>query len=87
MSTKEQIEAEHNANIQNIRASHLDRHEISHEEYHNQLNAANERYQAELIAEGFLEPPPGSTEARDLRADIDVIKTDIETIKTKVGMK
>ena len=53
MKTREQIETEHSTNIQNIRASHLERKEISHEEYHNQLNTEGERHKTELIAEGY----------------------------------
>ncbi|GAI56202.1 unnamed protein product, partial [marine sediment metagenome] len=65
MKTKEQINSEHNTNVLAIRASYHERQEISHEDYHRQLNTENERYEAELIANGFMEPPPGSTEARD----------------------
>ncbi|GAJ15575.1 unnamed protein product [marine sediment metagenome] len=87
MKTREEIEIQHDTNSHNIRASYHDKQEISHEEYHSQLNAENERYEVELIAEGFLEPPPGSTEARNLRVEIDAIKTkiaDYDNLKTRV---
>jgi len=84
MKSRELIDAEHNTNIQNIRASYHERQEISHEQYHIQLNVEGERYKAELIAEGYLSPP---SPPRDLATEIDTIKTDIEAIKTKVGMK
>ncbi|GAH39430.1 unnamed protein product, partial [marine sediment metagenome] len=60
MKTREQIDSEHNTNVQNIRASYHDRQEISHEEYHRQLNTENERYKAEL-AFYFPPEPPLST--------------------------
>ncbi len=49
--TREQIDTAHNANIQNIRAAYHERQEISHEEYHNQLNVENAGYETDEIDE------------------------------------
>lgn len=81
MKTREQIDTEHNTNTQDIRASYHDRQEISHEDYHIQLNTENERYEAELIAEGYLSPP---SLPRDFGVEIDAIKVDIKDIKEKL---
>ena len=72
--TKEQLNSKHNTNVQNIRASHLTKQEISHEEYHIQLNAESERYENELTATFPLEPP------RDLLAEIDELKARLDKI-------
>lgn len=76
--TRKQIENKHNNNSSNIRASYHERQEISHEEYHRQLNAENERRQAELIAKGYLTPP---LPLRDLATEIDKIKAEIKQMK------
>ena len=50
MKSREQIDTGSNANIQEIRVKHLERQEISHEEYHIQLNAESGRWKDELTA-------------------------------------
>ena len=73
--TREQKDSEHKTNTQNIRASYHERHEISHEKYHSQLNTENERYKAELAIYFSPEPP------RDLEKEIDELKARIDNIK------
>ncbi len=72
MKTGEEIDNEHNANISAIRASHHEKHEISHEEYHEQLNAEDERHVAELALHFPSEPP------RDLATEIDGLKAKLK---------
>ncbi len=79
-NSKEQIVAEYDTNIQNIRASYPERQEISHEKYHNQLNAESERYENELTATFPPEPP------RDLLAEIDEIKARLDKITRVNGV-
>jgi len=43
-------------------------------------------HEAELISEGLLEPRAEPQLARDLSAEIDSLKTDIQAIKKKVGL-
>lgn len=63
--TREQIESEHKIIVQNIRASYHEKQEISHEEYHSQLNAENDRYETEIAT--HFPPKP----VRDPLAEID----------------
>jgi len=76
--TREQIDDEHNIKVQNIRASYHERHEISHEAYHGQLNAERERYLNELIANGYWFPP------MDLAAEINDLKVRVEALEAKL---
>ena len=73
--TRKEIEEEHTANAQNIRASYHDRHKISHEEYHNQLNAENEKYEVKLATNFPPEP------VRDLEAEIDDLRARLDKIE------
>ena len=68
--TKDELRARSSIIIQKIRASYLDRQEITHEEYHRQLNAEGMKLldESELVTNFPPEPP------RDLAAEIDKLK-------------
>jgi hypothetical protein len=55
------------------------------------FNAAHaqiwQSHEAELIANGFMKPLPAPEPVRDLAAELDQFKADIQAIKTKLGMK
>lgn len=86
MKTREQIDSEHKAKQLEIRTSYHEKHEITHEEYHSQLNAENERYKGVLIAEGYP-PAPASLPWQAEWAKADTVDKKLSVLARKQGLE